>query len=213
MLRRTKIVATLGPATDSPESLSAIIAAGVDVTRLNFSHGSAEDHMERARRVREIAKANRRFVALLADLQGPKLRIARFSANKVTLKAGQQFILDAAMDKEAGNDERVGIDYEQLIKDVKPGDVLVLDDGRIEMEVETVDDTSISSRVLIGGPLSNNKGLNKRGGGLSAEALTEKDKQDIKTAARLGADYVAVSFVRTAEDMHVARRLLKEAGS
>jgi len=213
MLRRTKIVATLGPATDSPESLSAIIAAGVDVTRLNFSHGSAEDHMERARRVRESATANGRFVALLADLQGPKLRIARFSENKVTLKVGQQFVLDAAMDKEAGNEERVGIDYEQLIKDVKPGDILVLDDGRIEMEVETVDDTSISSHVLIGGPLSNNKGLNKRGGGLSAEALTEKDKQDIKTAARLGADYVAVSFVRTAEDMHVARRLLKEAGS
>jgi pyruvate kinase len=213
MLRRTKIVATLGPATDSPESLSAIIAAGVDVTRLNFSHGSAEEHIERARRVRESAAANGRFVALLADLQGPKLRIARFAENKVTLKAGQQFILDASMDKEAGNEERVGIDYEQLIEDVKPGDILVLDDGRIEMEVESVDGTSISSRVLIGGPLSNNKGLNKRGGGLSAEALTEKDKQDIKTAARLGADYVAVSFVRTAEDMHVARRLLKEAGS
>jgi pyruvate kinase len=213
MLRRTKIVATLGPATDSPESLSAIIAAGVDVTRLNFSHGSADEHIQRARRVRESAAANGRFVALLADLQGPKLRIARFSENKVTLKAGQQFILDASMDKEAGNEERVGIDYEQLIEDVKPGDILVLDDGRIEMEVESVDDTSISSRVLIGGPLSNNKGLNKRGGGLSAEALTEKDKQDIKTAARLGADYVAVSFVRTAEDMHVARRLLKEAGS
>lgn len=213
MLRRTKIVATLGPATDSPESLSAIIAAGVDVTRLNFSHGSAEDHIERAQRVRESAAANGRFVALLADLQGPKLRIARFSDNKVTLKAGQKFILDAGMDKEAGNEERVGIDYEQLIEDVKPGDILVLDDGRIEMEVESVNGTTISSRVLIGGPLSNNKGLNKRGGGLSAEALTEKDKQDIKTAARLGADYVAVSFVRTAEDMHVARRLLKEAGS
>ena len=213
MLRRTKIVATLGPATDSPESLSAIIAAGVDVTRLNFSHGSAEDHIQRALRVRESAAANGRFVALLADLQGPKLRIARFAENKVTLKAGQQFILDASMDKEAGNEERVGIDYAQLIEDVKPGDILVLDDGRIEMEVESVDGTSISSRVLIGGPLSNNKGLNKRGGGLSAEALTEKDKQDIKTAARLGADYVAVSFVRTAEDMHVARRLLKEAGS
>ena len=213
MLRRTKIVATLGPATDSPESLSAIIAAGVDVTRLNFSHGSADEHIQRARRVRESAAANGRFVALLADLQGPKLRIARFSENKVTLKAGQQFILDASMDKEAGNEERVGIDYEQLIEDVKPGDILVLDDGRIEMEVESVGDTSISSRVLIGGPLSNNKGLNKRRGGLSAEALTEKDKQDIKTAARLGADYVAVSFVRTAEDMHVARHLLKEAGS
>ncbi|WP_148863114.1 pyruvate kinase [Marinobacter fonticola] len=213
MLRRTKIVATLGPATDSPESLAAIIAAGVDVTRLNFSHGSAEDHMERARRVREAAEAQGRFVALLADLQGPKLRIARFTDNKITVQAGQTFVLDAAMDKEAGTEERVGIDYEQLIRDVVPGDILVLDDGRIEMEVEHVDDHSISSRVLIGGPLSNNKGLNKRGGGLSADALTAKDKQDIKTAAALGADYVAVSFVRTADDMHTARALLREAGS
>ncbi|TBW54379.1 pyruvate kinase [Marinobacter halodurans] len=213
MLRRTKIVATLGPATGSPESLASIIAAGVDVTRLNFSHGSADDHIERARLVRETAKAQGRFVALLADLQGPKLRIARFAENKITLQAGQTFTLDASMDKEAGDNERVGIDYEQLIDDVKPGDILVLDDGRIEMEVEAVDSHSITSRVLIGGPLSNNKGLNKRGGGLSAEALTEKDKQDIKTAAELGADYVAVSFVRTADDMHTARALLREAGS
>jgi pyruvate kinase len=213
MLRRTKIVATLGPATDSPDSLASIIKAGVDVTRLNFSHGSADEHIARASRVREAAAAQGRFVALLADLQGPKLRIARFTDNKVFLEAGQTFVLDAAMDKEAGNAERVGIDYEQLINDVRTGDILVLDDGRIEMQVQAVDSHSITSKVLIGGPLSNNKGLNKRGGGLSAEALTEKDKQDIVTAARLGADYVAVSFVRTADDMHTARRLLREAGS
>src|SRR5690606_21433666 len=213
MLRRTKIVATLGPATDTPEALAAIIKAGVDVTRLNFSHGSAEEHMARARQVRQAAAAEGRFVALLADLQGPKLRIARFSDNKVFLEAGHTFVLDASMDKNAGTAERVGIDYEQLIEDVAPGDILVLDDGRIEMEVQSVDDHSITSRVLIGGPLSNNKGLNKRGGGLSANALTDKDREDIKTAARLGADYVAVSFVRTAEDMHVARALLREAGS
>ncbi|MEP5176688.1 pyruvate kinase, partial [Marinobacter alexandrii] len=179
MLRRTKIVATLGPATDSPEALAAIIGAGVDVTRLNFSHGSAEDHIQRARQVREAAAAQGRFVALLADLQGPKLRIARFANHKVTLTAGQSFVLDANMDKEAGTESHVGIDYEQLIEDVNPGDILVLDDGRIEMEVQSVDDHSITSTVLIGGPLSNNKGLNKRGGGLSAGALTEKDKQDI----------------------------------
>lgn len=213
MLRRTKIVATLGPATDSPEAISAIIRAGVDVVRLNFSHGSAAEHMERARRVREAAATQGRFVAQLADLQGPKLRIARFRDNKVTLQPGQPFVLDAAMDKEAGTSERVGIDYEQLINDVRPGDILVLDDGRIEMKVDAVDDHSIRSTVLIGGPLSNNKGLNKRGGGLSAEALTDKDRQDIVTAARLGADYVAVSFVRTAEDMHTARELLRAAGS
>lgn len=213
MLRRTKIVATLGPATDTPEALTSIIRAGVDVTRLNFSHGSANEHIERAQRVREAARATGRFVALLADLQGPKLRIARFKDHKVSLQVGQTFVLDATMDKNAGTAERVGIDYEQLISDVATGDILVLDDGRIEMEVISVDEHSITSRVLIGGPLSNNKGLNKRGGGLSADALTEKDKQDIVTAARLGADYVAVSFVRTAEDMHVARQLLKEAGS
>lgn len=213
MLRRTKIVATLGPATDTPDALASIISAGVDLTRLNFSHGSAAEHLERARRVREAAASQGRFVALLADLQGPKLRIARFAANKVSLDVGQTFVLDASMDKEAGTQDRVGIDYEQLIDDVKPGDVLVLDDGRIEMEVQSVDEHSITSTVLIGGPLSNNKGLNKRGGGLSADALTEKDKQDIVTAARMGADYVAVSFVRTAEDMHTARHLLREAGS
>lgn len=213
MLRRTKIVATLGPATDSADALSRIINAGVDVTRLNFSHGSAAEHQERARQVRDTAARAGRFVAILADLQGPKLRIARFRDNKVTLKAGQTFVLDAAMDKEGGDDHKVGIDYEQLIQDVSVGDILVLDDGRIEMEVTAVDDRSITSKVLIGGPLSNNKGLNKRGGGLSAEALTDKDREDIKTAAALGADYVAVSFVRNADDMHTARALLRKAGS
>ena len=213
MLRRTKIVATLGPSTDTPESLAAIIGAGVDATRLNFSHGSAQEHIDRANSVREIAARQGRFVALLADLQGPKLRISRFVEHKVVLTAGQEFVLDAAMDKESGTAERVGIDYEQLIDDVAPGDVLVLDDGRIEMEVNSVSERCIRSRVLIGGVLSDNKGLNKRGGGLSAEALTAKDREDIVTAARLGADYVAVSFVRTADDMHQARRLLREAGS
>ncbi len=213
MLRRTKIVATLGPATDSPDALHAILAAGVNVTRLNFSHGSAEDHIERANQVRKISQQLGQHTAILADLQGPKLRIARFTDNKITLKVGQTFVLDATMDKEAGTTEAVGIDYEQLINDVSPGDILVLDDGRIEMEVQVVDDHSITSKVLIAGPLSNNKGLNKRGGGLSAEALTEKDRQDIVTAARLEADYVAVSFVRTADDMHIARSLLRDAGS
>ncbi|WP_295720126.1 pyruvate kinase [uncultured Halovibrio sp.] len=213
MLRRTKIVSTLGPSTDSAESIAAIIRAGVDATRLNFSHGSAQEHINRAKRVREAASAQQRFVALLADLQGPKLRISGFRENKVTLKAGQSFVLDATLAKDAGTNEQVGIDYEQLVDDVTPGDVLVLDDGAIEMEVVSVGDNSITSRVLVGGVLSDNKGLNKRGGGLSANALTAKDREDIVTAARLGADYVAVSFVRSGEDLHTARRLLKEAGS
>lgn len=213
MLRRTKIVATLGPATSSPESLSALIQAGVDVVRLNFSHGSAQEHQERAQLVRDLARREQRFVAILADLQGPKLRIARFTEGKIELKAGQPFTLDAGMDKNAGTQEAVGIDYEQLIQDVAVGDGLLLDDGRIELAVEEISGQQIKCRVLVGGPLSNNKGLNKKGGGLSAPALTEKDLVDIETAAQLAADYVAVSFVRTAEDIVQARTLLQKAGS
>ncbi len=213
MLRRTKIVATLGPATSTPESISALIEAGVDVVRLNFSHGSAQEHQERAQLVRELASRQQRFVAILADLQGPKLRIARFTEGKIELQVGQPFTLDAGMDKNAGTQDSVGIDYEQLIQDVAPGDCLLLDDGRIELAVEEISGQQIKCRVLVGGPLSNNKGLNKKGGGLSAPALTEKDLIDIETAAQLGADYVAVSFVRTAEDIIQARTLLQKTGS
>lgn len=213
MLRRTKIVATLGPATSTPESIAAIIAAGVDVVRLNFSHGAPEEHQARADLVRAEARKQSRIVAVLADLQGPKLRIARFRESAVTLKVGQAFALDATLDKQGGDDSQVGLDYEQLSRDVRPGDILVLDDGRLEAEVTGVHGTRIETRILIGGKLSNNKGLNKRGGGLSAPALTAKDKADLVTAAGLPADYVAVSFVRTAEDMHEARRLLQAAGS
>ncbi|ABC27341.1 pyruvate kinase [Hahella chejuensis KCTC 2396] len=213
MLRRTKIIATLGPATSSPEALESIIKAGVDVVRLNFSHGEAAEHIARAELVRELARKQNRFVAILADLQGPKLRIARFVDGKVTLTPGQRFVLDARLDKEAGDIDRVGIDYEQLVNDVAAGDTLLLDDGRLELEVEQVVGLEIICRVIIGGKLSNNKGLNKKGGGLSANALTDKDKADIKTAAKLGADYVAVSFARTPEDMHEARALLKAEGS
>lgn len=213
MLRRTKIVATLGPATSTPESISALIEAGVDVVRLNFSHGSAQEHQERAQLVRELASRQQRFVAILADLQGPKLRIARFTEGKIELQVGHPFTLDAGMDKNAGTQDSVGIDYEQLIQDVAPGDCLLLDDGRIELAVEEISGQQIKCRVLVGGPLSNNKGLNKKGGGLSAPALTEKDLIDIETAAQLGADYVAVSFVRTAEDIIQARTLLQKTGS
>ncbi len=213
MPRRTKIVATLGPATSTPEAIEAIIQAGVDVVRLNFSHGEGRDHLERARLVRELARKNDRFVALLADLQGPKLRIARFTRHKVQLKPGQTFFLDSQWPKEGGTEEGVGIDYEQLARDVKPGDTLLLDDGRLEMEVESVEGSRINCRVLIGGVLSNNKGVNKRGGGLSAKALTEKDRKDIAAIAEMDADYAAVSFVRTAEDIEEARRLLRDAGS
>ncbi|MFC3153117.1 pyruvate kinase [Litoribrevibacter euphylliae] len=213
MLRRTKIVATLGPATDSDESLEAIIRAGVDVVRLNFSHGESEDHIQRAQRVRCIAEKLGRFVAVLADLQGPKIRIARFKQDKIKLEVGDSFALDTRLGVSDGTQEAVGIDHEAVIRDTNPGDILLLDDGRIELLVKSNDGVRIESEVLIGGVLSNNKGINKKGGGLSAKALTDKDKADIKIAAQFDADYVAVSFPRDDSDMLEARALLEAAGS
>jgi pyruvate kinase len=207
MQRRTKIVATLGPATETREAIEGLIKAGVDVVRLNFSHGSAEDHIARANLVRELAIKNGRFVSVLADLQGPKIRIARFAEGKVVIKKGDQFVLDAALDKNAGDQHRVGIDT-----DSRSDDVLLLDDGRIELKVLSVTKTQLVCEVVTGGLLSNNKGINRKGGGLSASALTEKDRADIKTAAAMKVDYLAVSFPRDAADIHLARQLLHEAG-
>lgn len=212
MKRRTKIVATLGPATESPEVIEQLVVAGVNVVRLNFSHGSAEDHARRAELVRTSAQKHGRFVAILADLQGPKIRIARFADRKVELKKGQEFILDVAQAKDSGDQYSVGIDYEALAHDSHPGDILLLDDGRIELEVLRVEGLKVYCKVLIGGPLSNNKGINRKGGGLSAAALTDKDKADIITAAQLDVDYLAVSFPRSADDIHLARQLMQQAG-
>ncbi|MDD2001957.1 pyruvate kinase [Pseudomonas putida] len=213
MQRRTKVVATLGPATAPPEVLEGLILAGVDVVRLNFSHGKAEEHKARAALVRELAARHGRFVAILADLQGPKIRISRFAEGKVQLQKGQRFVLDAALDKNAGDSTRVGIDYEALITDSQPGDVLLLDDGRVVLKTLEVKASELVCEVLVGGPLSNNKGINRQGGGLSASALTDKDCEDIKTAASMQVDYLAVSFPRDAADMQYARRLMQEAGS
>jgi len=212
MQRRTKIVATLGPATDTPEAIEHLVDAGVDVVRLNFSHGKAEDHLARALLVRQAAQRQGRFVAILADLQGPKIRIARFAESKVDLQKGQRFVLDASLDKEAGDASAVGIDYEALINDSRPGDILLLDDGRIELRVIEVAPPCLVTKVLVGGPLSNNKGINRKGGGLSAAALTDKDRADIEVAAKMQVDYLAVSFPRDAADMHLARQLMERAG-
>ena len=212
MARRTKIVATLGPATQSQEAIEGLIKAGVDVVRLNFSHGSAEEHIERAALVRTLSAKHSRFVAILADLQGPKIRIARFAQGKVLLQKGQTFILDATLERDAGDDTKVGIDYKALITDSRPSDILLLDDGRVELEVVEAGSTTLVCKVLVGGPLSNNKGINRKGGGLSAAALTDKDREDIKTAAMMQADYLAVSFPRDAADMVLARTLLHQAG-
>lgn len=210
--RRTKIVATIGPATESAEMLDKVIQAGVDVFRVNFSHGSAEDHMERARLIRERAAKAGRHIGILADLQGPKIRIERFVNDSVMLKQGASFVLDASLDRDAGNESGVGLTYKALPRDVNAGDVLLLDDGMIVLTVDDVEGDKINCVVTVGGKLSNNKGVNRHGGGLSADALTEKDKHDIKIAASINADFLAVSFVRSASDVEEARRLLQEAG-
>lgn len=211
-LRRTKIVTTLGPATDRDNNLEQIIQAGVNVVRMNFSHGSAQDHIDRSEKVRAIAAKLGMHVAILGDLQGPKIRVSTFKENKITLTKGAHFTLDSDLPAGEGDQDAVGLDYKELPQDVVNGDVLLLDDGRVQLEVISVKGNKVHTEVVIGGPLSNNKGINKKGGGLSADALTEKDKQDILTAAKIKVDYLAISFPRNGEDMKYARRLARDAG-
>ncbi len=208
--RATKIVATLGPASSDPEMLEALIRAGVDVVRLNFSHGKAQDHIDRARMVREAAQRAGREVAIMADLQGPKIRVGKFAEGKVFLEHGQKFILDAAR-VELGDIDAVGLDYKALPEEVKSGDVLLLNDGLIVITVDAVVGQQVHTTVKLGGELSNNKGINKQGGGLTAPALTAKDMDDIRTAMSFQADYVAVSFPKNATDMEMARQLCNVA--
>ncbi len=210
MTRHTKIVATLGPASRDPLVLETMIRAGVNVVRLNFSHGKAEDHIALAASVRRIAAQVGLPVGILADLQGPKIRIGKFADGKITLETGDRLILDAQC--ELGNQERVGLDYKDLPRDVTSGNVLLLDDGRIVLDVERVVGHEIYTTVRHGGELSNNKGINRQGGGLSAPALTAKDMDDIKTAAQIGADFLAVSFPKSASDMYMARQLMLACG-
>ena len=209
-MRSTKIVATLGPSSSEPAVLERMVRAGVDVVRLNFSHGVAADHERRAALVKEIATKTGRTVAILCDLQGPKIRVGKFKEGRVTLEKGQHFVLDAAAD--IGNDERVGLDYKELPQDVDAGSLLLLDDGKIVLEVTEVRGTEVHTRVRHGGVLSNNKGINRQGGGLTAPALTPKDMEDIKTATKIQADYLAVSFPKTGADMYMARELMRAAG-
>jgi pyruvate kinase len=210
MLRRTKIVATLGPASSDPKILSRMIAAGLDVVRMNFSHGTADEHRKRVELVRELARKARRTVGVLVDLQGPKIRIGRFRDGKINLAVGAKFVLDAEC--ALGDAHQVGLDYRNLPNDVQPGDTLLLDDGRVVLGVSSVKGSRITTVVEQGGPLSNNKGINRKGGGLTAPALTEKDMQDIKTAASLKADFLGVSFPRSGNDIRWARDLMHSAG-
>ena len=210
MPRSTKIVATLGPASSDAETLGRLIAAGVDVVRLNFSHGTSQDHIDRAKLVRSIAASQHKAVAILADLQGPKIRVGKFADGKVILEKGATFTLDA--DCEMGDQEVASIDYKELPRDVKVGDVLLLDDGKIVLRVERVTGNRVATSVRVGGVLSNNKGINKQGGGLTAPPLTSKDIEDINTSVVLGADYLAVSFPKSGSDMYMARELMRARG-
>ena len=211
MPRHTKIVATLGPASSDPAVLERIIRAGVDVVRLNFSHGKAQDHIDRATLVREVAARVGKPVAIMADLQGPKIRVGKFAEGKVMLEAGAHFVLDASR-TEPGDLEGVGLDYKELPRDVRPGDTLLLNDGLIVLVVELVRGDKVHTVVKIGGELSNNKGINKQGGGLTAPALTSKDMEDIKTAMSFQCEYLAVSFPKSASAMEMARQLANVAG-
>jgi len=213
LLRRaTKIVATLGPASSEALLLEQMIKAGVNVVRLNFSHGTAQDHIDRAKMVREAAQRAGREVAIMADLQGPKIRVGKFLQGRVMLEAGAPFVLDASR-SEPGDQNGVGLDYKELPRDTRAGDVLLLNDGLIVLTVDAVRGEAVHTTVKIGGELSNNKGINKQGGGLTAPALTAKDMEDIRTAMSLQADYVAVSFPKNATDMEMARQLCNVAAA
>jgi len=210
MLRSTKIVATLGPSSSDPAVLERMIAAGVDVVRLNFSHGTAEDHLKRAALVKDLARRLGRTVAIMCDLQGPKIRIGKFKDGRVMLQKGARFVLDAELP--LGDETRVGLDYKDLPRDVDAGAVLLLDDGKVVLDVTHVRGEEVHTIVRHSGVLSNNKGINRQGGGLTAPALTGKDMDDIKTAAKLQADFLAVSFPKTGADMYMAKELMRASG-
>jgi pyruvate kinase len=213
MPRRTKILATLGPGSSHDEGIRELIVAGVNVFRLNFSHGSAEEHTQRAQTIRSISQALKTPVGILCDMQGPKIRIGSFADDKkVDLVEGGSFTLDSEMDPEMGDENAVFIAAE-LLEDIEQNDTLLLDDGRLTLQVRAKTAHAVNCVVIQGGILSSKKGVNKFGGGLSAKALTEKDKADIKTAAALNTDYLAISFVQSSEDVEETRQLLTAAGS
>jgi pyruvate kinase len=212
MLRRSKIIATLGPATDDVKTLCKMMDAGLDVARLNFSHG---DHDAQRKRLELLAKAatdRGKVVGVIGDLQGPKIRVMRFRNSRVNLSHGDTFFLDSALAADAGDEEGVGVAYENLHLDVQVDDILLLNDGQITLQVQSVDGTRVHTTVLVGGVLSDHKGINRQGGGLSAPALTDKDRGDIRFAAETGMDFIAVSFVRSAKDVEEARALFEAAG-
>jgi len=212
MQKRTKIVATLGPASDDTDKLCKMIEAGLDVARLNFSHGDQKEHRRRAKALRSAAESCGRDVGLMGDLQGPKIRIKRFENGSVVLSDGDAFYLDSTLGLEDGSQDGVGVALETLHEDVSRGDILLLNDGMITLTVDSIEGTRIHTTVVNGGILSDHKGINRKGGGLSAAALTDVDRDNIKLAAELEMDFLAVSFVRSGDDVTEARRLFREAG-
>ena len=213
IFRRTKILATLGPATDKPGVLEGIFDAGVNVVRINFSHGEAAEHLSRVEAVRAYAKKNNTYIGILMDLQGPKIRISSFKNDKIYLNEGDHFVLDAELGSNDGDENAVGISYKTLPNEVHSDNLLLLDDGKVVLKVIDTDGAKINTVVVQAGPLSNKKGINLRGGGLSANALTEKDKKDILIAAKADADYVALSFPVSANDVKETKNLLAAAGA
>ncbi|MGB1799525.1 MAG: pyruvate kinase, partial [Gammaproteobacteria bacterium] len=209
-MRRTKIIATLGPATDQPGMLEKLIDAGVDVFRLNYSHDNHEGHERRLDEIRSLSHKHNHAVAVIADLQGPKIRIERFKEGKIKLSEGANFKINTALAKEDGDETQVGVTYKELANDVKADDTLLIDDGKIVLQVQSVKENIIDCNVVTGGELSNNKGINLQGGGLSASALTDKDIEDMKHAAAIKVDFIAISFPRDAEDVKKARQMMEE---
>ena len=210
--RRTKIVATLGPASSDSKMIVKLMEAGVNVFRLNFSHGTKEVHKNNIDLIRKEAKRLGHPVGVLQDLQGPKIRVMTFEDKKVELKEGASFKLTCD-DDSPGDSSRVGVTYKNLYSDVKGGDTLLLDDGRLALEVTSVKGQTIETKVTLGGTLSNNKGINIPGADLSIPALTDKDVEDLLYGAELDVDWVAMSFVRSRDDLLLARHYLARAGS
>jgi pyruvate kinase len=208
--RRTKIVATIGPASESADMIARLINAGVNVFRLNFSHGNADKHALVAKRIRKQASISDRYVGILADLQGPKIRISTFRHDHVELGSGDRFRLDLGIEEGEGDIHGIGLDYPALCSSVFRGDILLLDDGRIRLRVDDIDTAAVDCTVLVGGKLGSRKGINRLGGGLAAPALTPKDLTDINRLAEVNPDFVAVSFVSTAADILQSRDLLAE---
>jgi pyruvate kinase len=212
-MRRTKIIATLGPATDQPGMLEKLIDAGVDVFRLNYSHQTHADHERRMKEIRKISHAHKHAVAVIADLQGPKIRIEHFKEGKIQLREGANFKINTGLATEDGDETQVGVTYKELAKDVKANDKLLIDDGKVVLYVNSVDGNIIDCEVITGGELSNNKGINLQGGGLSASAVTKKDIEDMKHAAKIKVDFIAISFPRDGNDVKNARKMMGDCGS